>query len=61
MEDEVVLLLVHVTWFFGFDSGAQFPDEGTELTGDGDFDFVVMHPASGQCHEAGVESQLGAP
>ena len=45
----------------GLDSGAQLPDEGAELAGDGDLDLVVVQPALGQRHEAGAEPQLGAP
>lgn len=53
--------LVHATWVLGFDPGAQLPDEGAQLACDCDLDLVVMHSAPGQCHEAGVEPQLGVP
>ena len=46
---------------FGFDPGAQFPQEGAKLPGDGDLDLVVVNPAFGQCLEPGVEAQLGVP
>ena len=42
-------------WGSGFDPGAELPDEGAEFPGDGDLDLVVVHPAFGECFEAGVE------
>ena len=45
----------------GFDASAQFPEEGTEFTGYGNFDFVAVHPALAQGFESCIEPQLGAP
>ena len=45
----------------GLDLHSQLPDEGGQLTGDGDLDLVVMHEAPLQGLEAGVKAVLGAP
>ena len=44
-----------------FDLGAEFPKEGGEFAGDGDFRFIVMKLALGTGAMAFVESLLGAP
>ena len=46
---------------FGFEAGAELPDEGDELTGDGGLDLVVMHAAFAQQREAVAEAGLGFP
>ena len=45
----------------GFKAGAEFPDEGGELAGDGGFDLVVMHAAFAQHGEAVTQARLGLP
>jgi hypothetical protein len=45
----------------GFETGAEFPDEGGEFAGDGGFDLVVVHAAFAQQGEAVAEAGLGFP
>ena len=39
-----------------FDAGADFPEEGDHLTGDGDLGLVVVEPAGTELFEASVEA-----
>lgn len=46
---------------FGFEAGAEFPDEGGEFAGDGGLDLVVVHASFAQQGEAVAEARLGFP
>lgn len=46
---------------FGFEAGAEFPDEAGELAGDGGLDLVVMHASFAQHGETVAEAGLGFP
>lgn len=45
----------------GFDAGAEFPDEGAEFTGHGNFDFVMLKLSLAKSFEAVAETGLGFP
>ena len=58
---ECLCLVLRGRRLLGFDSSAEFPDEGGEFTGNRNFDFVVMDLSFFEHFEAMAEAGLGSP